>query len=245
MSVKKRREREREARREAILDAGERVLEEVGYRSLRMEQVAEAAELSKGTLYLYFAGKDALCAGIAERRMVEMAPAVRHLADTAPDGLTAVARMSRGFGQSVRQRPHVLRFAVDWFQAPRLDDDSDDFRRYRDAVGQVLQLMVATIQRGQQDGSIRADVDPFHKAIHSWSSSIGVYLFLVNAGGMQQRMGRQFDPEALMGQHIETLLRSLASSPEAAARAKADSEAAAPTDSDPAHPTLRKAAGDR
>ena len=239
MSVKNRRAREREARRAAILDAAERVLEEVGYRNLRMEQVAEAAELSKGTLYLYFQGKDALCAGIAERRMKTMTPDLQSVGASAPNGLTAIGWMSLRFFENARQTPHILRVAIDWFQAPKLDDASDDFRRYRERVNDVLRTMMDTIERGQADGSIRADIDPFHKAVQSWSSSIGVHLFLLNAESMQQRIGRAFEPEALRQEHVASALRSLASSPDAA-RAAIEATIRPPTE-----PSLRKAAGDR
>jgi len=242
MSVKQRRARERQARRAAILDAAEEVLREVGYRNLRMEEVAEAAELSKGTLYLYFEGKDALCAGIAERRMGNIIPQVRAAGDGAPNGLTAIGRMSGQFFRDARDTPHVLRVAIDWFQAPTLDDASDDFRRYRERVGEMLQLMIEGIGRGQRDGSIRADIDPFHKAIQSWSSAIGVHLFLLNAESMQQRMGRTFAPEALMAEHVSTVLRSLASTPQAA---QAAITAVANGGDHPSEPPLRKAAGDR
>jgi TetR/AcrR family transcriptional regulator len=242
MSVKQRRARERQARRAAILDAAEEVLHEVGYRNLRMEEVAEAAELSKGTLYLYFDGKDALCAGIAERRMRAIIPQVRAAGENAPNGLTAIGRMSRRFFEDARDTPHVLRLAIDWFQAPLLYDASEDFRRYRERVGEMQQLMIDTIGRGQQDGSIRTDVDPFHKAIQSWSSAIGVHLFLLDAESMQQRMGRPFDPVALRLEHVKTTLRSLASQPEAADAALA---ALDPGGQHPSEPPLRKAAGDR
>jgi len=242
MSVKRRRAREREARRAAILDAGEEVLADVGYRNLRMEQVAEAAELSKGTLYLYFDGKDALCAGIAERRMRAIIPEVRAAGEGAPNGLAAIGRMSRRFFQDARDTPHVLRVAIDWFQAPTLDDASDDFRRYRERVNEMLGLMIETLGRGQRDGSIRADVDPFHKALQSWSSAIGVHLFLLNAESMQQRMGRGFEPEALALEHVKANLRSLASSPETADAAIA---AVVPGEQHPSGPPLRKAASDR
>jgi AcrR family transcriptional regulator len=74
VAVAERREREREARREAILDAAEELTAEVGYEALRMDAVAVAAELSKGTLYLYFANKEALCAGVATRLIDRLLP---------------------------------------------------------------------------------------------------------------------------------------------------------------------------
>ncbi|MCB9599525.1 MAG: helix-turn-helix transcriptional regulator [Sandaracinus sp.] len=62
MTAAARRQREKEARREAILEAAEARLREVGPRTLTMDEVAHLAELSKGALYLYFPSKDALLA---------------------------------------------------------------------------------------------------------------------------------------------------------------------------------------
>ena len=62
MAVAARRERERTARREAILDAAQELIAERGVPRDANGCVAEAVELSKGTLYLYFENKDALCA---------------------------------------------------------------------------------------------------------------------------------------------------------------------------------------
>ena len=58
MGIKERRERERNARRGAILDAAMQVYHREGYHATTMEKIAEEAELSRGTLYLYFKTKD-------------------------------------------------------------------------------------------------------------------------------------------------------------------------------------------
>lgn len=51
-----RRERERQARREAMLRAAESVFAEKGYAHATLEEIAERAEFGKGTLYNYFEG---------------------------------------------------------------------------------------------------------------------------------------------------------------------------------------------
>ena len=54
MAVAARRERERTARREAILDAAQELITAEGYHGLRMDAVAEAVELSKGMIISVF-----------------------------------------------------------------------------------------------------------------------------------------------------------------------------------------------
>lgn len=60
MGTKERREREREGRKRAILEAAKVVFFSKGFQSATMDQIAEAAELSKGTVYAYFANKEDL-----------------------------------------------------------------------------------------------------------------------------------------------------------------------------------------
>ncbi|HYN18675.1 MAG TPA: TetR/AcrR family transcriptional regulator [Actinomycetes bacterium] len=54
-------------RREQILDAAERVLVERGLGAATMADVAEAAAVAKGTVYLYFESKAELLAGLRAR----------------------------------------------------------------------------------------------------------------------------------------------------------------------------------
>ncbi|MEJ2586468.1 MAG: TetR/AcrR family transcriptional regulator [Deltaproteobacteria bacterium] len=58
MGIKERREREKNERRESIFKAAIRVYTREGYHAVTMEKIAEAAELSRATLYLYFKTKD-------------------------------------------------------------------------------------------------------------------------------------------------------------------------------------------
>ena len=60
MGIKERKERERAARKQAILQAAIKVFSRKGYDRTNMEEIAEEAELSKGIIYYYFASKEEL-----------------------------------------------------------------------------------------------------------------------------------------------------------------------------------------
>jgi len=62
-----RRERRRHERREAILEAAATVFGEKGAHAATMAEVAEAADVSKGTVYLYFPSKDDLFLALTEQ----------------------------------------------------------------------------------------------------------------------------------------------------------------------------------
>jgi len=61
-----RRQREKEQRREQILDTARRLLLKKGIDATSMNQIARDAELSVGTLYLYFKNKESLFAALQE-----------------------------------------------------------------------------------------------------------------------------------------------------------------------------------
>ena len=58
MGIPERKEREKEQRRNDIIDAAERIFFTKGVEHSTMDDVATEAELSKGTLYLYFKSKE-------------------------------------------------------------------------------------------------------------------------------------------------------------------------------------------
>ena len=67
MSVKERREREEKSRLGSILEAAEKVFTRSGYNQARVEDIAEEAELAKGTLYYYFKSKDEIYLHLLKR----------------------------------------------------------------------------------------------------------------------------------------------------------------------------------
>jgi TetR/AcrR family transcriptional repressor of uid operon len=60
-------ERAPSERQTRILDAAERVFARAGFHAATMQDVAAEAGMSPGNLYRYFASKDAIIAGMAER----------------------------------------------------------------------------------------------------------------------------------------------------------------------------------
>jgi len=67
MGIQERKRRERERRRQQIIVAAKRVFSEKGFSKTTMEDIAREAELSPGTLYLYFKNKDELYASLSLR----------------------------------------------------------------------------------------------------------------------------------------------------------------------------------
>jgi AcrR family transcriptional regulator len=89
MGIQERKEREKERRRQQIIVAAKRVFSEKGFSKATMEDIAKEAELSPGTLYLYFKNKEELYASLSLRILQYLHIRVSHVnkePDLSPDG---------------------------------------------------------------------------------------------------------------------------------------------------------------
>jgi len=210
LAVAARRERERTARREAILDAAQELIAEQGYHGMRMDGVAEAAELSKGTLYLYFGNRDALCAAVAIRLLDTLLPVIEGAIKNTPTGLDAVQRLLEKYYEFTQENPHHFRFALAWLSAgERMDDSTEEFQEYRGRVGRMLSLVVAALQRGQVDGTIRDDIDPLPQALQLWMSFLGIVMVGLNKEAIAQRIPAPVDLDQIVPLHLDAVVRAL------------------------------------
>jgi AcrR family transcriptional regulator len=212
LAVAARRERERTARREAILDAAQELIASEGYHGLRMDAVADVVELSKGTLYLYFQNKDALCAAVATRLIDDFIPIIERAINAAPNGLHGICALLQTYYDFTNDNPHHFRFALAWLSAgERMDDSTEAFQIYRGRVGHMLSLVANTLQRGQADGSIRSDLDPLPQALQLWTSFLGVVLVGLNKETMAQRVPPSVNLDQLVPLQIDAVKRALSS----------------------------------
>jgi AcrR family transcriptional regulator len=79
MGIQERKEREKERRRQQIIVAAKRVFSEKGFNKTTMEDIAKEAELSPGTLYLYFKNKEELYASLSLRILQYLHIRVTHV----------------------------------------------------------------------------------------------------------------------------------------------------------------------
>ncbi|RZF30415.1 TetR/AcrR family transcriptional regulator [Paraburkholderia sp. UYCP14C] len=100
MGIAERKNRQKQALRERILDAARRIVVREGFAALSMRKIADAIEYSPATLYLHFASRDdiarALCAEGYAQLLATFVPLVQ-IADPA-ERLKALGRAYVAFG---------------------------------------------------------------------------------------------------------------------------------------------------
>lgn len=91
-----------EVRRELILDAAERVLVDRIPTEVTFEEIADAAEVSRGLVYNYFRDRTALLVALAERALARLDRELLAAVDPGSDLPVQIAALGRAYGRHAR-----------------------------------------------------------------------------------------------------------------------------------------------
>jgi TetR/AcrR family fatty acid metabolism transcriptional regulator len=143
-------------KRERILDAAVRVFAKKGFHATRVSEVAKAAGVADGTIYLYFKSKDELLVSLFEDRvekLLEFLETELPRAEGAPAKLRRVIEIQLGLLDGERDLAEVVTVILRQSTKLMKEYAAPKFTAYLDAIGRV-------VAEGQAAGEIRADVSP-------------------------------------------------------------------------------------
>ena len=176
MGIEERKEREKELRRQQIIDAAEKVIFANGLEQATMDEIAEKAELSKGTLYLYFRNKNELYMAICERGSNMLNSCFAKIFTGNYTGLELIRLMGETYLSFVRNNP-------DYFRAFKHYESLNDAKELEespmahtceDNMREAMTYMIRALQIGMQDGTINDSYDPKELALMIWASTRGI-----------------------------------------------------------------------
>lgn len=141
---------EPEEKREQILNAALEVFAEKGFHKATVSEVAEKAHIGKGTLYLYFPGKEALLVSILDRLIDRLLSSL----ETLPEDQNAQSAVQQWLsGQPAGRRTGSL---IPQFLAQQLLLSSLPFNRKRGLLlNQTVERVAGRIRVAIDRGTIR------------------------------------------------------------------------------------------
>lgn len=176
MGIVERKEREKEFKRSIMLEAAEGLILEKGLEQLNMDEVAERAEVSKGSLYQYFNNKNDLVLGICNKATTLLNQEISKVLTNDLPGIELVHMIGATFMTFVNEHPEyfrAMRFHDNLKEASELEDSSY-LHACRDNMQGSFTCMVRAIQIGIQDGSINSSYEPKELAVLLWGTSHGM-----------------------------------------------------------------------
>jgi len=212
------RQRRKETRPQELLDAALTLFVEKGFAATRSEEVAHAAGVSKGTLYLYYPSKEELFKAVVRQNLSNLIAEGIELAESYQGstsdllvelmsiwwqrfGNTPAAGIHKVVLSEVRNFPELAQFYSDEVIAP------------------ADRLFSGAVQRGIERGEFREL--PVHEVAHAlMAPMIFMALHQHSFGACPVHDSLQIDPVSVLHTQLDIMLRGLEVRPPAAPAAR-------------------------
>lgn len=178
MSKEDRKAREKERRSNQIIDAAERIIFSKSLEQATMDEIAAEAELSKGTLYLYFKNKTELYLAIAQRGsdLLNSRFAKVFAGEHDHTGIELIRLLGETYLNFVHENPN-------YFTAFKYYESLSDVEVLQDSKyaniceqnrREALNFMIRALQIGMQDGTINDSYEAKELAVVIFASTRGI-----------------------------------------------------------------------
>ncbi len=182
MGVAERKQREKEARTEAIKHNAIELFAKKGYESTTMAEIAEETEIAKGTIYRFFKSKAELLFCLIEPPMTEyyqqLSNIVMHDVNEAAD--VTLAKILDHLLESYRRSPESYQIMM-YYKADEIEPLFSNKRltHLKNLMRKNLRKVEELISRGIEQGVFRP-VNPKPASTIIWNMALGILQFEQN-----------------------------------------------------------------
>jgi AcrR family transcriptional regulator len=176
---------------EKILDAAGRLFGTQRFHEVRMEDIAEDAQVGKGTLYRYFSDKEALYHALLERASREFTQLLKGIASPEKRPRECLEAVTAAIITYFDDHPHLLEL----IQRAEIMRPAGAPLPWQETRQELVQVILDLFDRGRKEGEF-AVAEP----------DLAVLLLL---GGIRSviRFGKQPRPRGLAGKIVEQFIR--------------------------------------
>lgn len=213
MGINERKEKEKEIRKNDIIEAAEKVFFSKGYDSATMDDVAREAEFSKRTVYVYFSSKEQIYFEIMVRGYKLLNGMLENeLKDIKENSaLERIRQLGRTLFKFSNDYSHYFK-AIMEYENTELDFRNgipDKSREECYAMGEkVLGYLTCSLKMGIEEGVIHSEIDIVDTALIIWSCTIGIFNTARKKANYIAYYHKR-SPEDLVTEAFEFLIRSI------------------------------------
>ncbi|OSY36456.1 Fatty acid metabolism regulator protein [Pseudonocardia autotrophica] len=135
-----------------MLDAAEAMFAAGRYGSMRIEEVAETADVAVGTVYTHFGSKDGLLLAVAERGIARAAEFLAEAYRDDQDPLERMVATGEAYRELLLEHPSLARFLT---MDPPESVEPEIRERIRADIEQLYDAFTAVVQDAVDTGHIR------------------------------------------------------------------------------------------
>ena len=188
MGIVERKERDKELRRHQIMDAATNIFAKKGFSGATIESIAEEADFSPATIYLYFKNKDELYASLSLKMLKVLVEKIEFICNQVNLGpKEKIDALPETLYQVYETDPlnvtHLLRYQS---TEALLNLSPELASRIKDAAQKYINAMVKILEEGVREG-IFQDCHPVAFADIVWSIFAGLVLWEGTKKGFDHR----------------------------------------------------------
>jgi AcrR family transcriptional regulator len=133
MGIAERKEREKQQRKQEIIQAAEKVFYSMGVDQATMDDIAAKAELSKGTLYLYFRSKEDLFFEVARKAIGMLNTHTSKAVESSANAIEKLGAMGKATIEFMQSHPKHMQAIISIMgsHTGELELTSGDVQGYR------------------------------------------------------------------------------------------------------------------
>jgi TetR/AcrR family transcriptional regulator len=210
MGIAERKEREKQQRREGIILAAEKVFFRKGLEIATMDDIAEIAELSKGTLYLYFKSKEDLHMAVARKSIRLLRTITLKATEGEGNALEKLGRMGRATIEFSRTDPDRMRaiMTLEELEPQTLSFTTSDVQDliYKEST---VETVIQMVEQGVKEKLIRADVPVMLIAHTLWMTVLSVVRFVTMKPALLEAL--ELTQDQILESHFEMVLNGIKS----------------------------------
>jgi AcrR family transcriptional regulator len=160
MGFEERRRREKDSRRNTILRAARKLFFEKGFKSVTVESIAKRAEFSKGSIYLYFSGKEEIYTHILLAEIARFRTELDRLYERGGSATEVLRRTADLYVDFFLSEPELFRILMTFMlhndqRRPSSELNSRLIRTTNEAAEGIGRIFRYGVERGEFRQSLR------------------------------------------------------------------------------------------
>lgn len=168
-------ERNAEHTRSRILDAAHEEIYENGYQGMRIESILQKTNLAKGALYHHFPNKLSLGYAVVEEILLQnFQTSWNGFVVQYPNPLTAIQQLFLWKADNYKHEQRFKGCPLNNLNQEMATIDQGFHERLEMVMGKISQSFVIALERGQQQGDVRTDINPTKIAMFIMASYQGI-----------------------------------------------------------------------
>jgi TetR/AcrR family fatty acid metabolism transcriptional regulator len=194
----------KDTRKQHILDCAEQIIGQEGLNSLSIAGVAKSAKLAVGTIYLYFPKKEDIIAHLTIKSREMLLQKFEESTANIHNALDQLRNLLSAYIAFYKQHAFYHQLVSFYETNAGLDEPKELLQ----ASKNITDLVVAILQKGKQQGCIRAEIDEQEFSFLLWGTAVGIIqLINVKSTILQAQLNKSSDQ--FYESYIELIITSI------------------------------------